>query len=75
MAGLRPALAREDEIEYAVQINGKLRGRIVVPADSPKDMVQAAALADDKIRSALDGKPATNVIVVLGKLVNVVVKE
>jgi leucyl-tRNA synthetase len=69
-----PALAKEDEIEFAVQVNGKLRGRIVVPAETPEDQVQAKALADEKVRAALDGKQVMKVIVIAGKLVNVVVK-
>ena len=69
-----PALAKEDEIEYAVQVNGKLRGRIVVPAETPEDQVRAKALADEKVRAALDGKRVMKVIVIAGKLVNVVVK-
>jgi leucyl-tRNA synthetase len=69
-----PALAKEDEIEYAVQVNGKLRGRVSVPAETPEAEVRAKALADDKVRAALDGRQAAKVIVIPGKLVNVVVK-
>jgi leucyl-tRNA synthetase len=68
------ALAKEDEIEYAVQINGKLRGRVVAPAESPEAEVRAKALADEKVRAALDGKQVVKVIFIAGKLVNVVVK-
>ncbi|MBZ5523810.1 MAG: leucine--tRNA ligase [Acidobacteriia bacterium] len=69
-----PALAKEDEIEYAVQVNGKLRGRVVVPAECPEAEVREKALADEKVRAALDGKQPVKVIVIAGKLVNVVVK-
>jgi leucyl-tRNA synthetase len=69
-----PALAKEDEIEFAVQVNGKLRGRIVVPAETPEEEVRQKALADEKVRAALDGKQVMKVIVIAGKLVNVVVK-
>ncbi len=69
-----PALAKEDEIEYAVQVNGKLRGRVVMPADTAQPDVRAKALADEKVRVALDGKEVVKVIVIPGKLVNVVVK-
>jgi leucyl-tRNA synthetase len=69
-----PALAKEDEIEYAVQVNGKLRGRVAVPADSAEEFVRERALADDKVKAALEGKQLTKVIVVAGKLVNVVAR-
>jgi leucyl-tRNA synthetase len=69
-----PALAREDEIQYAVQINGKLRSHVSVPADSPKELVEERAMADEKIRAAIAGQQVAKVIVVPGKLVNVVVK-
>ena len=69
-----PALAKEDEVELAVQVNGKLRGKITVPAESTEDFVREKALADEKVKAALTGKTAMKVIVVPGKLVNVVVK-
>ncbi|HEY6307652.1 MAG TPA: leucine--tRNA ligase [Candidatus Angelobacter sp.] len=69
-----PALAKEDEITYAVQVNGKLRGHIAVPVDSPRELVQERALADEKGQAAIKGKQVVNVIVVLGKLVNIVVR-
>jgi len=69
-----PALAKEDEITYAVQVNGKLRSHIVFPADTPEDTVRERVLADEKVRAATDGKQVAKVIVVAGKLVNVVVR-
>ena len=69
-----PALAKEDEIEIPVQINGKLRSRIVVPADAPEDAVRARAQADEKISAMIAGKQIVKVIVVPGKLVNIVVR-
>ena len=69
-----PALAKEEEIEYAVQVNGKLRSRVAVPADCPEDLVRERALADEKVRASLDGKQVVKTIVVPGKLVNVVIK-
>jgi leucyl-tRNA synthetase len=69
-----PALAKEDEIAYAVQINGKLRSHVIVPAESPEILVRERALADDKVRTAVEGKEIAKVIVVAGKLVNVVVR-
>ena len=69
-----PALAAEDEIEIPVQINGKLRSKVVVPATATDNEVKAAALADEKIKAALAGKQIAKVIVVPKKLVNIVVK-
>jgi leucyl-tRNA synthetase len=68
------ALAKEDEIEIAIQVNGKLRSRLVVPADSSEEILRERALADEKVRSSMDGKQVVKAIVVPGKLVNVVVK-
>ena len=68
------ALAKEDELEIPVQVNGKLRGRIVVPADAAEDFVVEHALADEKVRSAIAGKQIVKKIFVPGKLVNIVVK-
>ena len=69
-----PALAEEDEIEIPVQVNGKLRGKVVVPAGATDDQVKQAALADEKVQAAIAGKQVVKVIVVPGKLVNLVVK-
>jgi leucyl-tRNA synthetase len=67
-----PALLVEDTIEIAVQINGKLRERITLPANASKEQTEAAALANEKIQSFLSGKTVKKVIVVRGKLVNIV---
>jgi leucyl-tRNA synthetase len=69
-----PALAKEDETTYVIQINGKLRSHLVVPAESPEDMVKERALADEKVKAAMEGKEIAKVIVVAGKLVNLVVR-
>jgi leucyl-tRNA synthetase len=69
-----PELAKEEEIVYAVQINGKLRGHVTVPAESSKEAVQQAALADEKVQAAIAGREIVNVIPVPGKLVNIVVR-
>jgi leucyl-tRNA synthetase len=69
-----PALAKEDEIEIPVQINGKLRGRIVVPADASEEAVRTGAQSDEKIASMIAGKQIVKVIVVPGKLINIVVR-
>ena len=68
------ALAKEEELEIPVQINGKLRGRITVPADAPESVVIDRALADEKIQAAIAGKQIVKKIFVPGKLVNIVVK-
>ena len=67
-------LAKADEVELAVQINGKVRSRIVVPADSSEEHVKAVALADEKIRAAMEGKQIVQIRVIPGRLVNIVVK-
>ncbi|MFB3813807.1 MAG: leucine--tRNA ligase [Terriglobales bacterium] len=69
-----PALAKEEEIELAVQVNGKLRSRIVVPADASAESVREVALADERLKAATAQKQIAKVIVVPGKLVNVVVR-
>ena len=67
-------LAREDEIEIPVQINGKLVTVIRVAADADVEAIKAAALADDKVTARLAGKTIVKVVAVPGKLVNLVVK-
>jgi leucyl-tRNA synthetase len=62
-----------DSVEYPIQVNGKVRSRVTVPADADTDAVQAAALADEKVAAMLDGREPRKVIVVPGRLVNVVV--
>jgi leucyl-tRNA synthetase len=62
----------DDMIEIPVQVNGKVRSRVVVPADADQAAVEAAALADAKIVAALDGRAPKKVIVVPGRMVNVV---
>ena len=68
------ALAAEDEIEIPVQVNGKLRSVVVVPAGATEDQIKQAALADEKVRAAIAGKQVVKVIVVPKKLVNIVVR-
>ncbi len=63
----------EDTVEYPVQVNGKVRGRITVAAAADADSVEAAALADEKVRAFLAGAAPKKVIVVAGRLVNLVV--
>ncbi|HZT73963.1 MAG TPA: leucine--tRNA ligase [Terriglobales bacterium] len=68
-----PELAREEEIEIPVQLNGKLRARLVVPPALDSGELRRRALEDPKIAAALNGRTPRQVIVVAGKLVNVVV--
>ncbi len=67
-----PALLVDDEVTIAVQVNGKLRDTLVFPKGAPKDEVEAAALASEKIVRLLEGKPPRKVIVVPDRLVNIV---
>ena len=62
-----------DTVELVVQVNGKLRGRVSVPADADKGVIEQVALADENVRRFVDGKEIRKVIVVPGRLVNVVV--
>ena len=66
------AALAQDEIEIVVQVNGKLRGRIHVPADADRARVEALALADDNVRRHVEGQSVKKVVVVPGKLVNIV---
>ena len=68
-----PALLRDEEIEVPVQVNGKLRSRVVVPADADGAQLEAAARADERVAVLLEGKVIRKVVVVPGKLVNFVV--
>jgi leucyl-tRNA synthetase len=67
-------LARENEIEIPVQVNGKLRSVVRVPAEADRAAIEAAALADPKVQEWLAAKAPLKTIIVPGKLVNLVVK-
>ncbi|MET0342952.1 MAG: leucine--tRNA ligase [Polyangiales bacterium] len=67
-----PALLRDDTVEVPVQIMGKLRHRLLVPADLTVEQLEKAALADEKVQALIAGKTIRKVIVVPGKLVNIV---
>ena len=67
-------LARKDELEIPVQVNGKLRSRVVVSPDISEAELREIALADAKVQSFIDGHKVVKVIVVPQRLVNVVVK-
>ncbi|HYP52031.1 MAG TPA: leucine--tRNA ligase, partial [Pyrinomonadaceae bacterium] len=68
------ALARKEELDIPVQVNGKLRARVRVPADLGEDALREAALADEKVRAWTDGKQVVKVVVVPQRLVNIVVR-
>jgi leucyl-tRNA synthetase len=63
---------RQDELELVVQVNGKLRGRVTVPASATEEGIKTAALADEHVSKFVD-KPIRKVIYVPGKLINIVV--
>ncbi|MDA7508553.1 leucine--tRNA ligase [bacterium] len=69
---LDESLLVESEIQLIVQVNGKLRARILVPADVSKEDAEKAALADENVTAHTNGKTVRKVIVVPGKLVNIV---
>ena len=63
-----------DEVEIAVQVNGKVRSRIVVRAEAGQDEVREAALADEKVAAAIEGKNVVKFVYIKGRLANIVVK-
>jgi leucyl-tRNA synthetase len=68
------ALAKEEEVEIAIQVNGKIRSRITIPADAEEAQVRELALADEKVKAAIADKEVVKVLVVKGRLVNIAVK-
>lgn len=68
-----PELMREDEMTIAVQVNGKLRGSVIVPAEASEDEVKTAALGEENVKKYLAGKEIIKMIFVKGKLMNFVV--
>lgn len=62
----------DDEIEIVVQVNGKVKAKLFVPADATKETLEQIAMDDDKIKEQIDGKTVRKVIAVPGKLVNIV---
>jgi leucyl-tRNA synthetase len=69
-----PELAKEDEAEVVVQVNGKLRSRILTAFGTGKHQLETLAMADERVRPFVDGKQVMKVIVVPDKLVNIVVR-
>jgi leucyl-tRNA synthetase len=69
-----PEVAREDSVELPVQVNGKVRGHIIVARSATDDHVRDAALGEPKVKALLDGKQIARVVVVPGRMVSVVVR-
>ena len=67
------AAAKEDVIEIPVQVNGKLRDRVVVPAEATEEEIKAAALASENVRKFLEGREPRKIIIAQRRLVNIVV--
>ncbi|MEN6415840.1 MAG: class I tRNA ligase family protein [Armatimonadota bacterium] len=65
-------VAKADEVEIVAQINGKVKDKIILPADADDEAMQSAVLSSERIKSDLEGKTVRKVIVVKGKLVNIV---
>jgi leucyl-tRNA synthetase len=70
-----PAKVVDDEVTIGVQINGKLRAEITTKKDEDKDVLKEAALALPKIQECISGKTVDTVIVVPGRIINIVIKE
>ena len=68
------ALTVSNTVEYAIQVNGKLKFTIVLPADVDKETAIKSALLDEKVAPAVEGKQIVKEIFVPGKIINVVVK-
>nr|VFK54869.1 MAG: leucyl-tRNA synthetase [Candidatus Kentron sp. TUN] len=68
-----PDALQRDQINLVLQVNGKLRGHVTVAADANRNEIQQAALANENVQRFMEGRPIKKVIVVPGKLVNVVV--
>jgi leucyl-tRNA synthetase len=67
------AAAKEDSIEIPVQVNGKVRDRVVVPADASEEQIKSAAMASEQVQKYLEGREPRKVIVANKRLVNVVI--
>ena len=68
-----PAIARADTVTIVVQVNGKVRDRLDVPADMESSEIERLALESERVKEFLAGKPPRKVIVVPGKLVSIVI--
>jgi len=68
------ALTIDEQLELVVQVNGKVRDRITVPVGTAEEQIKETALRSEKVQSSMDGKTIAKLVVVPGKLVNIVVK-
>jgi len=68
-----PEFVKEKEVELAVQVLGKIKDRIVVPADASEEQIKEKALASEKVQAAMGGKEAKKIIVIKSRLVNIIV--
>ena len=69
-----PELAQREELEIPIQVNGKLRSRVIAAPDISEEDLRASALADERVRALIDGHEVVKVIVVPRRLVNVVIR-
>jgi len=65
-------LIKEKEIELAVQVNGKIKDRIVVSAEAEEKQIESEALISEKVKAAMAGKPAKKIIVVKPRIVSII---
>jgi leucyl-tRNA synthetase len=68
-------VAKEERIELVIQVNGKLRSKFLIPIGITDDEIKAMALQEPKINDIINGKPIKKVLVVKGKLVNIVIGQ
>jgi leucyl-tRNA synthetase len=66
------ALARDKEVEIGVQVGGKIKARVMVAADADEETIRSTALGNEQVAKAIAGKTVRKVIVVKGRLVNIV---
>ncbi|WP_294155440.1 leucine--tRNA ligase [uncultured Clostridium sp.] len=69
-----PAALIKDEVEIAIQVNGKIKAKIMIPSSLDEEGIKAASLENEHIKEATEGKNIVKVIVIKGRLVNIVVK-
>ncbi len=69
-----PAALARDEVEIVVQVDGRVRGRLTAGVDAQEAEIREKALADGKVRPWLDGRQVAKVVVVPGRLVNIVTR-
>ena len=72
--GADPELARREELEIPIQVNGKLRSRVIAAPDVSEDELRASALADERVQALIDGHEVVKVVIVPRRLVNVVIR-